>query len=235
MQELHCGGSGIWDMLWFVFSYCIKRSKCIKIHRMRQRISGCLSKIGIENKELNLCVIAALLWPWTGLNLDVSACGKSDAVTTLCARWQTTAHNGVCLVNAELLQFAVCRNPSKLQIISICDGLTELSKNWSHMISWSHLLYHITCLNLSILITYISSIYPCEALVLGTGKGLRLRRPERVAHRPASRSGYRRGSAARQLAFGWPWRSSMGELLMVSDGKSPCLLGKWLFSVSHFP
>ena len=128
MQELHCGGSGIWDMLWFVFSYCIKRSKCIKIHRMRQRISGCLSKIGIENKELNLCVIAALLWPWTGLNLDVSACGKSDAVTTLCARWQTTAHNGVCLVNAELLQFAVCRNPSKLQIISICDGLTELSK-----------------------------------------------------------------------------------------------------------
>ncbi|CAL1174176.1 unnamed protein product [Cladocopium goreaui] len=30
-----------------------------------------------------------------GLNLDVSACGKSDAVTTLCARWQTTAHNGV--------------------------------------------------------------------------------------------------------------------------------------------
>eukprot|EP00435_Cladocopium_sp_Y103_P020022 s541_g4.t2 len=30
-----------------------------------------------------------------GISLDVSACGKSDAVTAICARWQTTAHNGV--------------------------------------------------------------------------------------------------------------------------------------------
>ena len=103
-------------MPWFVFFCCIKCSKCIKIHQICQRICTCLSKT--DSKELDLCFIAALLWPWTGLSLDVSACGKSDAVTTLCARWQTTAHNGVCLVNVELRQFAILQDLSKLQIIS---------------------------------------------------------------------------------------------------------------------